>query len=202
MPTLTRLRVGGTLRGWKRAGFLVEDREIRLEGITIEVTDDPDVGIAGWGVTGVETDLDGLRCIPAEPAAPATPQPNNVTGLDHVVGLTRDLELTGRALSAAGIEARRTRDVPDADPPRRQVFHVLDTALLELMGPTQGSGAAGTARLWGLAFVSSDLEDTVDALGLLAGEVRDAVQPGRRIATLRHQAAGLTIPTVLMSPRR
>lgn len=201
MPTLTRLRVGGTSRGWTRAGFLVEDGEIRLEGVTLELTDDPGDRIVGWGVTGVDGDIDGLASIPAVPAAPATPQPNNVTGLDHVVALTRDLEATGAALTAAGLDARRSRDVPDADPPRRQVFYVLDTALLELMGPTQGSGATGSARFWGLAFVSADLDDSVAALGLLASEVRDAVQPGRRIATIRHQAAGLTVPTVLMSPR-
>ena len=36
-------------------------------------------------------------------------------------------------------------------------------------------------------------------LGERAGEVRDAVQPGRRIATLR-RSAGLAIPVALMTP--
>ena len=36
-------------------------------------------------------------------------------------------------------------------------------------------------------------------LGERVGEVRDAVQPGRRIATLR-RSAGLAIPVALMTP--
>lgn len=198
-PTLRRLRVGGTPKAWTKAGFLVEDGEIRLDGVSLEVTGDRDQGVTAWGVTGVTAEIDGLGHVPGDDAPTPTPQPNGVTGLDHVVALTRDLEVTGRALAAAGIVARGTRDVPGSDD--RQVFHVLDTALLELVGPAQGSGATGTARFWGIAFVTPDIDDTVAALGLLSSEVRDAVQPGRRIASLRHRAVGLTIPTVLMSPR-
>jgi hypothetical protein len=35
----------------------------------------------------------------------------------------------------------------------------------------------------------------------LLGDIRDAVQPGRRIATVRREA-GLGVPVALMTPRR
>jgi hypothetical protein len=46
----------------------------------------------------------------------------------------------------------------------------------------------GPARLWGIAFMVDDLYATGSALGRLLGEPRDAVQPGRKIATLRPEA--------------
>ena len=61
--------------------------------------------------------------------------------------------------------------------------------------------AGGTDRpafFWGLALRSEDLERTVDGLGEHVGSVRPAVQPGRRIATLR-RSAGLGVPVALMS---
>jgi hypothetical protein len=43
-----------------------------------------------------------------------------------------------------------------------------------------------------------DLEETVQLLGSNVSEIRPAVQPGRRIVTLR-RSAGLTVPLALMS---
>jgi hypothetical protein len=55
------------------------------------------------------------------------------------------------------------------------------------------------ARLWGLVFVVNDLDAAVERLGPdVIGAPRDAVQPGRRIATLR-SGAGLGVPLALMS---
>ena len=55
--------------------------------------------------------------------------------------------------------------------------------------------AGGQARFWGLTVTVPD----VDALaGPLLGSVRPAVQPGRRIATVRREA-GLSVALALMS---
>jgi hypothetical protein len=59
-------------------------------------------------------------------------------------------------------------------------------------------GATGPARFWGLALLSDDLEQTVGQFGKHASEIRPAVQPGRRIATLR-RSAGIAVPIALMS---
>jgi hypothetical protein len=56
--------------------------------------------------------------------------------------------------------------------------------------------------VWGLALVVDDLDAACARLGKeLVGDLRDAVQPGRRIATLR-PAAGIGIPVALMTPDR
>jgi hypothetical protein len=201
VPTLTRLVVGGDAWGWQRAGFRVVDGEIRLDGVTLEVRPDADRPVAAWAVTGVAEPVDGLPACPPRPAAPPEEHPNGVTRLDHVVVLTRDLDATTAAFVRHGVAPRGRRDVPGSDPPRRQVFFLLDTAVCEVVGPVEGGGATGSARFYGLAFVAPDLDDTVDALGLLSGPIRPAVQPGRRIATLRHRSAGIPVPTVLLSPR-
>jgi hypothetical protein len=62
----------------------------------------------------------------------------------------------------------------------------------------RGGGTDRPAFFWGLAFVAPDLDATVAGLGGRVSEVRAAVQPGRRIATLR-RSAGLSVPVALMS---
>ena len=57
----------------------------------------------------------------------------------------------------------------------------------------------GPARLWGISFLVPDMDATAAALGDLLGAPRDAVQPGRRIATLRREA-GLGPAVAFMTP--
>ena len=45
----------------------------------------------------------------------------------------------------------------------------------------------------------ADLDFAAAELGSLLGTIRDAVQPGRRIATIRRQA-GLGLPVALITP--
>jgi hypothetical protein len=48
----------------------------------------------------------------------------------------------------------------------------------------------------------NDLDACAELLGDRLGPIKDATQPGRRIATLRHEACGLTIPIAFMSAER
>ena len=64
----------------------------------------------------------------------------------------------------------------------------------------RGGGRDRPAFFWGLALLAPDLDATVASLGDWVGEARDAVQPGRRIATLR-RGAGLAVPIALITPR-
>jgi len=52
-----------------------------------------------------------------------------------------------------------------------------------------------------ITLVVTDLEAAAAAMGELLGDIRDAVQPGRRIATVRRDA-GLGVPVAFMTPRR
>ena len=54
------------------------------------------------------------------------------------------------------------------------------------------------ARFWGVTFAVADLDAAVERLGELSATIRDAVQPGRRIAPLRKEA-GLGLPVALIS---
>jgi hypothetical protein len=75
--------------------------------------------------------------------------------------------------------------------------------ILEVVQAPEGTRIAedpsGPARLWGISFLVEDLEHTASTLGGLLGEPRAAVQPGRRIATLRKDA-GLGPAIAFMTP--
>jgi hypothetical protein len=55
------------------------------------------------------------------------------------------------------------------------------------------------ARFWGLAFTVADLDAIAERLGNRLSGPRDAVQPGRRIATLRGEA-GIGPAVAFMTP--
>jgi len=148
----------------------------------------PGEGIVGWRL-GVGGD--------AAAREPAPPHPNGAIGVDHVVMTTPDFDRTLAELESDGFELRRIREAGDD---ARQAFYVIGPALLEVVGPRQPA-PDGEARLWGVTFVVSDLDATAVLLGDHLGAPRDAVQPGRRIATVRREA-GLGPGVAFMTPRK
>ena len=114
----------------------------------------------------------------------------------NIVASTPDFDRTRAALADAGFEERRIRE---ACPDVRQAFYVVGDALLELVGPAEPKDD-GPASFWGLVLVVDDVDAAAERLGDLAGEPRDAVQPGRRIVTLRREV-GLGTAVALMTPR-
>ena len=60
--------------------------------------------------------------------------------------------------------------------------------------------ADGPARFWGITFTTADIDAAAELLGDKLGRVKDAVQPGRRIATVRKEA-GLGLPVALISSK-
>jgi hypothetical protein len=159
-----------------------------------------DGGIVGWtlaGATGVG-DVDGLptrRDPAAKPPEPAPEHPNGALRLDHVVVMTPDLDRTFAALEAAGLDLRRVRDAGTPEHRVRQGFYRAGEAVLEVVGDVD---PPGPARFWGLVVVVRDLDALAERLGDRLGHPRDAVQPGRRIATVREEA-GLGLPVAAMT---
>jgi len=103
-------------------------------------------------------------------------------------------------LRAAGLALRRVREQPTPTGAPRQAFFRLEEVVLEVVQVPAGRVVPGTpARLWGLALVVADLPALAASLGDRLGSVRDAVQPGRCIASLRREA-GLTVPVAFMTP--
>jgi hypothetical protein len=199
---LRALRLADDPATWERLGFAVgADGVCALGGVALElVGTGQGRGLVGWHIEGVDpsAQLDGLP--PAGGAGvgarPGVAHPNGAVAVDHVVAATPDVDRTLGALGAAGLEPRRVRDAGDA----RQAFYVLRTALLELAGPAAPPSGDGPARLWGLVVVVDDLDALAERLGDELGTIRDAVQPGRRIATLR-QTAGVSTALAFLTPR-
>ena len=113
--------------------------------------------------------------------------------------ITPDFDRTRGALKRAALPLRRIRDVPGTEQRAafRQGFRRLGPAILELVeAPGMRPGAA---RFYGLVVIVSDLDALAERLGDRLGQIRDAVQPGRRIATLAADA-GLSPKLAFMDP--
>jgi len=199
---LVALAVADEPAAWQGAGFAVDDGGRCLLGdVGVALTPGTGNGVQAWAVDGIDAPVDGLPTIdlpPPEPVGATALHPNGTTAIDHVVVATPDLDRTVAALEATGLRARRVREAGSEGRPIRQVFFRLGDPVLEVVGPPEPAGD-GPARFFGLALTVADLDATAAALGDHLGEVKDAVQPGRRIATLR-RSAGCTTALAFMSP--
>jgi hypothetical protein len=222
MARIEALRIGDDPATWAALGFAVERDVCRVGTLPLRLVGrDAGHGLVGWTLSGVASkQLDGLPTTLAEEAPATAPSgdtaapsasaaappahPNGVTALDHVVAITPALDRTVAVLQAAGLDLRRVREEPTPAGAPRQAFFRLGEAILEVVQApddalARSGGADGAAFFWGLAFKVADLDATVAAIGEeRCSPPRPAVQPGRRIATLR-RAAGLAVPVALMT---
>jgi len=204
-PTIDALIVADEPSTWKAAGFTVDDDGIcRVGTVRVELVGrEHGKRITGWKLRGVDDgSLDGLATVSStrEQAEPAV-HPNGAELIDHVVVLSPDVDRTITALASAGISPRRTREV---DPEQygfsaRQTFFRMGEVVLELIGAVEPMGD-GPASFFGLAYTVTDLDATQKLLGEHLPNVKDAVQPGRRIGTLRHKELDMSVATAFMSP--
>ena len=194
-PELDELVLGGAPEAWEALGFTLVGGVAPIGGVRIRLNGSGG-GISGWSLRGLArgADLDGLPSSVSE-APPPEPVTHAVgaVAVDHVVALTPDFDRTAGKLGAAGFDYRSTRDAGSGF---RQAFFVLGPCLLELGGPAEGR----RPWLWGLTLVVEDIDAAAARLGDLLGRVKDAVQPGRRIATVRREAS-LGVPVALITPR-
>ncbi len=156
------------------------------------------------GPNGAPPDLDGLPTRTTLAAAVEPDRhPNGAVRVDHVVVFSPSLDRTTAALEHAGLDLRRVRDAKLPGGGTRQAFFRLGEVILEVIQqPAPDGGAVDPskpARLWGLAFMTDDLDATVAAAGDAFGPPRDAIQPGRRIATARREA-GLGSAVAFITP--
>jgi hypothetical protein len=200
LPELVALDVAADPDAWRALGFTIdEDGACAIDGVAIRLGS-AGPKISGWAVAGVPSgvEVDGLRTVPAPPPADPASHANGTVALDHLVVMSPDPDRTVEALAVHGIEPRRQRRTDQYGPPFTQTFFRLGRPILELIGPAAPAGTE-PARFYGVAFTVEDLDATAALLGDRLGRVKDAVQPGRRIATLRREA-GAGIPLAFMSP--
>jgi hypothetical protein len=212
-PTIDELVLADEPERWSALGFAVTGSCCELGAVRLTFTEpgtESGHGLLGWSLrdlqqAGLDGGLDGLSTTrsgnPVRPPAPA--QPNGVLGIDHIVVSSPAFERSVTALQAAGLDLRRVREEPTPAGAPRQAFFRLGAEILELVAEPdevieRAGGPDRPARFWGLALRTDDLERAVEAMGVHSGPIRPAVQPGRRIATVR-RSAGLAIPLALMS---
>ncbi len=200
---IAELRLPVDPAAWQAVGFDVAGAVARVGTVPIRFGEP-----IGWTLAGPGgDDFDGLPTVIADPVAsaaaepePASEHPIGAVSIDHIVVFTPSLERTTGAFEANGIRCRRVRE--DGPPERRirQAFFRLGEVIAELAEvPEEQSGPGGAARFWGLTITVADLEGAVADLGPRCDPVRDAVQPGRRIATIKREA-GLGLPVALITP--
>lgn len=205
--TIDEILVGDPPEAWEAAGFHVDaDGTCRIGTVRVRLVgreggkrilawslrDAPAARVADGRFEGLPTTLST-----SEPAEPAE-HPNGVQYIDHLVMLSPDVGRTVAALEGLGLSVRGERETDSYGAPMRQVFFRMGEVILELVGLAEPQ--QGDAGFFGLAHTVADLDATKAMLGERLGDIKDAVQEGRRIATLRHREFGMSVATALMSP--
>jgi hypothetical protein len=204
--TVDEFEVADPVDAWEQAGFSVDtDSACRVGGLQIRLTGrGRGSGIVGWSLRGLPSDRplrdvdgipttrsDGVAVVPARHA-------NGVLAIDHVVLLSPDLRRTVETLTAIGIESRRERDHQLDGRSMRQIFFRAGEVIIEVVGSPE-IASEGPSTLWGITYVVADIDTTAAYFGDRTAPVKDAVQPGRRITTLRHHELGISVPSAMIS---
>ena len=198
MVTIDELHVGDAPDAWRAIGFEVDDDVCQVGAVQLRLGV-VGTGITDWALRDVPADVTQVDGVPTSlsttPARKSGTHPNGVTRIDHLVLMTPDLPRTTAAVAALGLDVRRERDAGAF----QQVFFRLGEVILEVVGPVEAG--PGPASLWGITFAVDDLDATAALLGDRVGRVKDAVQPGRQITTLRGNDIGISPAIAFMSER-
>lgn len=205
MTTVVEFQLIADPNSWRSAGFFVDPTDTMLFGgirlrciapnkgaataiISWTLADAPDTALSA---------IDGLITTHADApdlSQAAVTHPNGVTGIDHLVIYTPNLEVTCAAIAAAtDAPLKRIREVG----PLRQGFHRLGELIIEVVSFPEV--AVQSATFWGLALNAVDLDAMFDAYGdNVMSTPKNAVQPGRQISSFR-EGAGLGLPVAVMT---
>ena len=180
---IDEIQVADSPSAWGALGFVVDRDFCQVGTVRLRFGGDG-AGITGWTLV----DADARACAPTHP--------NGVTKIDHIVLMAPDVVRTAQELrDAYGLEVLRERDAGGF----KQLFLRLGEVVLEVVGPHEPG--PGEDIFWGITFRVEDIDAVAAHLGERVGLVKDAVQPGRRITTLRGQDIGISPAIAFISPR-
>jgi hypothetical protein len=217
MTTVAEIVVSADVAAWRRVGLPVDSTGRAMVGSvciqivppgSVEVPGGSASGVASWMLASAPVPLASIDGLPTDHLLEGVDLPTtgpdaviadgaialDVAGFDHLVINTDHLERTCGAIEAAtGAPLKRVREVGAM----RQGFHRLGEVVLEVV--THPQVPAGPASFWGFVVNVHNLDEVAAQLGPdVISPVKDAVQPGRRIATFRVEA-GLGLPVALMT---
>ncbi len=199
------ITISGDADVWRSLGLVVsDDGVVPLVGTSLRIvsSDVGETGIVGWALSGVDvvldgTEIDGLATAVVEASPPMFAQHElGASGLDHVVVMTHDLDrTTGAIADATDNELKRIREVGAM----RQGFHRMGRGGLIVEVVERPEVPEGPAKFWGIVLNVDDLDAACERIGGdRISAPKDAVQPGRRIATIE-KGVGLGLPVALMT---
>lgn len=225
-PSLRLLGVAGSPDGWSAAGFEVGDTGFVQIGTTTVIPAGSGVHPPGWAFEPNPTigDIDGIPVLTVSEFPEVDPRPaahpNGITSIDHVVIATDDPLRTSTALADAGFPERRSIITERFGAPLRQTFHWAGDVIIEVIGPETsthdddpldatdqvgfrppaGVSSANGPDLFGITFVSPDIDHTIRVMGEIMSEPRPAVQPGRLISTINTRTLDIGTRLAVMTP--
>lgn len=213
LPTVVTLglTVPDARESWVDAGFHTSQGCVHIGPTPVELdaSDEPGLrlGCDDLSASSPIGDLDGIpistqdastrdASIRDAPSPEPEPHPNGIVALDHIVVAAPDLDRFTDAMAEIGCDLRRTRELGGG---RQQRFFRLAGTIIEVVGD-HSAPAPGPASIWGLALVSDDIDATAASLPGACSAPKEAVQPGRRIATIDNRAFGIGLRLAVMTP--
>lgn len=206
--TIDTIEIADPPETWEAAGFTVDEDGTCVAGhvrLQLVGRDGDRKRILSWSLRGIPDGTESIDGLPTTASDTAFPEPvthkNGIELIDHLVISSPNVDRTIAALNDAGVPTSRTRQI-DAEQygfAARQTFFRLGEVILELIGPDEPQGD-GPAAFFGLAYTVTDIDALPGLYGEHLGSIKDAVQPGRRITTLRHKEFGMSVATAFMSP--
>lgn len=206
MTRVAAITVGGRAAPWHDIGIVSG----LLGDVRLNIDESLPAGLHHLDLIGCPTRTSHIAGLPVvhvdgaqvvDTAAPSNASPQfalHIVGVDHVVVLADDVRATCSEIEQqSGAPLKRVKEGDRGV----QGFHRWGSVILEvverrLVAPTD---SATTASYWGMVVVVDQIDEVAAHLGPdVIGAPKPAVQPGRRIATVR-SGAGLGVPLALMS---
>ena len=199
-PTIAELHVGDDPSAWERLGFHIENSRC-LIGATHVVFTEGRRGIHSWVLRNSLSSQFGP--IPTsfthDPVPePAIAHPNGSVAFHHVVLMVPEFDMGRAALTDAGVRIEQGQPFGSTENAMLRSAPKMGEIELELIGP-ESKDPSRDWELWGLVIAVDDIDATSELLGDLLGQVKPAVQPHRRIATLKKEAE-LGVAVAFLSP--
>jgi hypothetical protein len=197
MTAIVEFLISAPSEPWESIGLTVSGGVAQVGTVRLRFVPG-DEGVIGWGIAGAPIDVDSIEGLPTFAAPESGPAPTHamdVNGFDHIIVTTTSIERTsGEIERCTGEGLRRIREAG----PIRQGFHRIGEVIVEVVQTDRVTDEH--AHFGGLVINVNDIDALCERLGLdVISEPRVAVQPGRRIASIR-RTVGLGVPVAIMTP--